>query len=70
MSNKETNKNNTSKQSKTNGMTREQELVRENGLLRLEVEYLKKLKAFQMDPEGYLENHKQRYHSNSKKNSY
>jgi len=50
-------------------MTREQELERENELLRLEVEYLKKLRAFQMDPEGYLEKHKQRYHSNSKKPS-
>jgi len=47
----------------------EQKLERENELLRLEVEYLKKLRAFQMDPEGYLEKHKQRYHSNSKKNS-
>lgn len=62
-------KDNTSKQPKTNVMTREQELERENELLRLEVEYLKKLKAFQMDPKGYLEKHKQRYHSNSKKNS-
>ena len=44
-------------------------LDRENELLRLEVEYLKKLRAFQMDPEGYLEKHKQRYHSNSKKPS-
>lgn len=50
-------------------MTHEQKLARENELLRLEVEYLKKLRAFQMDPEGYLEKHKQRYHSNSKKNS-
>ncbi|MCR2820920.1 helix-turn-helix domain-containing protein [Lederbergia panacisoli] len=50
-------------------MTREQKLERENELLRLEVEYLKKLRAFQMDPDGYLEKHKQRYHSNSKKNS-
>ncbi|WP_096199766.1 helix-turn-helix domain-containing protein [Bacillus sp. FJAT-45350] len=50
-------------------MTYEQKLERENELLRLEVEYLKKLKAFQMDPEGYLEKHKQRYHSNSKKSS-
>ncbi|MCG7337166.1 helix-turn-helix domain-containing protein [Sporosarcina sp. ACRSM] len=39
-------------------MTREQKLERENELFRLEVEYLKKLKAFQMDPEGYLEKHK------------
>ena len=50
-------------------MTREQKLERENELLRLEVEYLKKLRAFQMNPEGYLEKHKQHYHSNSKKNS-
>lgn len=50
-------------------MTPVQKLERENELLRLEVEYLKKLRAFQMDPEGYLEKHKQRYHSNSKKNS-
>jgi transposase len=50
-------------------LTKEQKLERENELLRLEVEYLKKLRAFQMDPEGYLEKHKQRYHSNSKKSS-
>ncbi|MCZ2258735.1 helix-turn-helix domain-containing protein [Sporosarcina sp. G11-34] len=50
-------------------MTREQKLERENELLRLEVAYLKKLKAFQMDPDGYLERHKQRYHSNSRINS-
>ena len=50
-------------------ITREQKLERENELLRLEVEYLKKLRAFQMDPEGYLEKHRQLYHSNSKKNS-
>lgn len=45
------------------------QLERENELLRLEVAYLKKLRAFQMDPEGYLEKHKQRYQPNSKKNS-
>lgn len=50
-------------------MTLEQKLERENELLRLEVAYLKKLNAFQMDPEGYLEKHKQLYHSNSQKNS-
>jgi transposase len=49
--------------------SREEELERENELLRLEVEYLKKLRAFQMNPESYLEKHKQRYHSNSKKRS-
>lgn len=43
-------------------ITREKQLERENELLRLEVSYLKKLKAFQMDPKGYLEKHKQRYH--------
>lgn len=48
-------------------MNYKQKLERENELLRLEVEYLKKLRAFQMDPENYLEKHKQRYHSNSKK---
>lgn len=59
-----------SKKKKTEQKTTyEQELERENELLRLEVEYLKKLRAFRMDPEGYLEKHKQRYHSNSKKNS-
>lgn len=49
--------------------TREQQLEREVELLRLEVEYLKKLKSFRMDPKGYLENHKQQYHSNSNKHS-
>ncbi|MFC2948358.1 helix-turn-helix domain-containing protein [Virgibacillus sediminis] len=44
-------------------------LERENELLRLEVAYLKKLRSFQEDPESFLEKHKQRYHSNSKKNS-
>ena len=65
----DTSKNRKNKQIKEKEMTYEQKLERENELLRLEVEYLKKLRAFQMDPEGYLEKHKQRYHSNSKKNS-
>lgn len=60
-------KNGKKKQNKE--MTHEQKLERENELLRLEVAYLKKLRAFQMDPKAYLEKHKQRYHSNSKKNS-
>ncbi|AXN35259.1 transposase [Latilactobacillus curvatus] len=51
-----------SKPIKDKKMTREKQLERENELLRLEVSYLKKLKAFQMDPKGYLEKHKQRYH--------
>lgn len=55
------------KNTKSKELTREQQLEREVELLRLEVEYLKKLKAFRMDPEGYLEKHKQRYHSSSKK---
>jgi transposase len=57
------------KQIKKSEMTYEQKLERENELLRLEVEYLKKLRAFQMNPENYLEKHKQSYHSNSKKPS-
>ena len=43
-----------------------QTLERENELLRLEVADLKKWHACQMNPEAYLEKHKQRYHSNSK----
>lgn len=62
-------KNRKNKNTEEKEMTYEQKLERENELLRLEVEYLKKLRAFQMDPEGYLEKHKQRYHSNSKKPS-
>lgn len=62
-------KNKKNKSGKEKEMTREQMLERENELLRLEIEYLKKLRAFQMNPEGYLEKHKQRYHSNSEKRS-
>lgn|SRR5690625_115753 len=47
----------------------QKKLERENELLRLEVAYLKKLQAFQKDPEAYLEKHKQSYHSTLKKNS-
>jgi len=60
-------KNSKYKQVEEKEMTNEQKLERDNELFRLEVEYLKKLRAFQMDPKGYLEKHKQRYHSNSKK---
>lgn len=60
---------NIKKPQKDSEMTREQKLERENELLRLEIEYLKKLRAFQMDPDAYLEKHKLRYHSSSKKNS-
>src|SRR5699024_8158265 len=42
-------------------------LEHENELLRLEVAYLKKLKAFQENPNVFLEKHKQQWHSNSKK---
>ena len=47
-------------------MSREEQLERENELLRLENAYLKKLKAFQENPDVYLEKHKQRWHSNLK----
>ena len=62
-------KNNRNEHTEKKEMTYEQKLERENELLRLEVEYLKKWRAFQMDPKSYLEKHKQRYHSNSKKPS-
>lgn len=48
-------------------LSREEQLERENELLRLEIAYLKKLKAFQENPNAFLEKHKQRWHSNSKK---
>ena len=48
-------------------MSREAQLERENELLRLEVAYLKKLKAFRENPDAYLEKHKQRWPLNSKK---
>ena len=48
-------------------MSREEQLERENELLRLEVAYLKKSKAFRENPDAFLEKHKQRWHSNSKK---
>ena len=47
--------------------SREKQLEREIELLRLEVAYLKKLKAFREKPDVYLEKHKQRWHLNSKK---
>ena len=48
-------------------LSREELLERENELLRLENAYLKKLKAFQESPNAFIEKHKQRWHSNSKK---
>ncbi|GIN60034.1 hypothetical protein J27TS8_00270 [Robertmurraya siralis] len=50
-------------------LSREKRLERENELLRLENAYLKKLKAFQENPNASLENHKQRWHSSSKKSN-
>ena len=35
-------------------MTRLEKLERENVLLRLEVEYLKKVRAYQIDPDDFL----------------
>ena len=58
-------KNKVNNQEKT--MSREEELERENELLRLEVAYLKKLKAFRENPDAFLEKHKQHWHSNSNK---
>jgi transposase len=48
-------------------LSREEQLERENELLRLEVSYLKKLEAFQENPDAFLEKHKQRWLSHSKK---
>ena len=48
-------------------MSREDQLERENELLRLEVAYLKKLKAFRENPDAFLEKHKQSLRSNLKK---
>ena len=48
-------------------MSREEQLERENELLRLEVAYLKKLKAFRENPEAFLGKHKQPLPLNSKK---
>jgi len=60
---KKTNK----KKNENKKLTREEELERENELLRLEVAYLKKLRAFRENPSAFLEEHKQNWHSNSKK---
>ena len=50
-----------------NELSREEQLERENELLRLEIAYLKKLSAFQENPNAFLAKHKQHWHSNSKK---
>lgn len=51
-----------SKPTQTKPISREKELEREIELLTLEVAYLKKLKAFQKNPDAYLEKHKQLWH--------
>lgn len=51
-------------------LTREAELERENELLRLEITYLKKLRAFRGNPNVLLEKHKQSWHPNSKKKDF
>ena len=51
-------------------MSREEQLERENELLRLEVAYLKKLKAFRESPNAFLEKHKQSSPLNSKKKDF
>lgn len=48
-------------------MSREEQLERENELLRLEIAYLKKLKAFRENPDAFLEKHNQSSPSNLKK---
>ncbi|WP_110936883.1 helix-turn-helix domain-containing protein [Salipaludibacillus neizhouensis] len=56
-----------SKNKEETKLTREEELERENELLRLENAYLKKLKAFRENPNAFHEKHRQKWHSNSKK---
>ncbi|WP_208590936.1 transposase [Gracilibacillus suaedae] len=46
-------------------LSREEELERENELLRLENAYLKKLRAFRENPNAFHEKHRQKRHSNS-----
>lgn len=48
-------------------VSREEQLECENELLRLEVAYLKKLKAFRANPDAFLEKRKQPSPLNSKK---
>lgn len=54
------------KKAKSTSLSQE-ELERENELLRLEIAYLKKLKAFRENPDTFLEKHKQQWHTHSKK---
>jgi len=61
-------KNKANKQdSKQTELSKVEELEQENEQYRLEIAYLKKLRAFQENPNAYLEKHKQRWRSNSKK---
>lgn len=60
-------KKNAKQPEKKNELSRETQLERENELLRLENAYLKKLKAFQENPDAFLEKHKQRWRSHSTK---
>lgn len=48
-------------------LTREEELERENELSRLEIAYLKRLRAFRKNPNVFLERYEQNEHSNSEK---
>ena len=54
-------------QNQEKAMSREEQLERENELLRLEVAYLKKLKAFRENPDAFLEKLKQPSPSNLNK---
>ena len=54
---------NREKNNEVNHLTPNQELLRENELLRLENAYLKKLKAFRENPDAFHEKFKQKWHS-------
>src|SRR5699024_6179266 len=60
-------KTNKKKKKEEKKLTREEELERDNELLRLEVAYLKKLRAFRENPNAFHEKHKQKWHLSSKK---
>lgn len=60
-------KTNKSKKKEETILTREKELERENELLRLEVAYLKKLRAFRENQNAFHEKRKQNWRSNSNK---
>ncbi|MFD2629631.1 transposase, partial [Oceanobacillus kapialis] len=58
---------NKSKKKVEANLTREEELERENELLKLENAYLKKLRAFRENPNAFHEKHRQKWHSHSKR---